>query len=781
MFHQGGLPTPQEFLRNLMQKQHDDMLAALILEQHEKIAALAVMQSQSKAYLLQRLSETWTASSLHAFLEESLKGQFEEFAAQKAELEDAFEYAKKGLENEFTSPLLRKLRLERFRSQYEIHLNTLAQFHQQQNQVQQLPLQHSPGAETEKQLLPSTLATTSPGPAISSVRNNEIEEKVCVLKKTVEIVKPENHKEDEIEHITIKAFRRRKTDQVKVWVIKYTGKIVDPEDYKNRENEIEQVTQSVARSRRAPKKNVNVWVLKGTADIVDPCNYQPHEVEQCSSDARRSRKRKIESAMKAAGISIDPGIKENEIKQAKKAAAMKRDLKALKAKEWVLKGTGMIIDPRYQPAGTEIEQITKAEIAQRNTLEKMQGTITIDEAVQRAALVRAIPSVPQQGNSSATAKTTTNVSAAVELCNSKAARKRENNPKVGVPKDTATIVDADDYKEKESEIEQITKSAVKSRDKRAKSHKKRSRKYSTASEDSSNSTKRQRKMPNASAFFAVKMEGDTELPHRALLPIDEGEVLQVIKILRGENDANMNCTWLADALIQYLLTGIIPTQAVVAGDPSLDHFAVYLSTQKLLLPFIKQEGEPAKRRQRRVNTITGSTIDRNTLFGRHAAASTTYSMHEGVMGQWTEIPVIDLDHSQQTQSHFSDIDETLKKAASNHPNHVSFGTVALGRCGEFIDDPGHLLVYFATPDKVTYMDAQAWNGKTKTGNPIFHKIQDGGYDFLSDSQQEITKDTFGSFVFFAPMTTALHAKMQPKLDVQADEEPHLHHHPQIRQ
>ncbi|CDZ78460.1 hypothetical protein BN59_02770 [Legionella massiliensis] len=76
-----------------------------------------------------------------------------------------------------------------------------------------------------------------------------------------------------------------------------------------------------------------------------------------------------------------------------------------------------------------------------------------------------------------------------------------------------------------------------------------------------------------------------------------------------------------------------------------------------------------------------------------------------------------------------------------------------------------MLVYYATRDKVVYVDAQAYNGETKEGNPILLNLTEH-YKFAS-MVKRLSKDVFGDNVFYLPMMKEL----APEKRVQAKHSP----------
>jgi hypothetical protein len=215
-----------------------------------------------------------------------------------------------------------------------------------------------------------------------------------------------------------------------------------------------------------------------------------------------------------------------------------------------------------------------------------------------------------------------------------------------------------------------------------------------------------------------------------MITFNQQEVFDVVKILRGNNNTNDNCTHLASDLIDYFKSGIKPTKESSIKSSTLNDFNVLIT-----IDWIKKEDNND------YLGITQSTVCRDTSKISNIPYNIEYNKdNNDVYNLEQEIYNID-SYTQQTAL-VQNINDILK---SEEP---SFGFINLGRCGKYVENCGHMIVYFTTLDNVWYIDCQLYDGINKKDNGcIFNNLLDT-YDFVNN---KINIDTFSEYIFYIPI------------------------------
>lgn len=112
-------------------------------------------------------------------------------------------------------------------------------------------------------------------------------------------------------------------------------------------------------------------------------------------------------------------------------------------------------------------------------------------------------------------------------------------------------------------------------------------------------------------------------------------------------------------------------------------------------------------------------------------------------------PIYNLEIYDQPSIKHDKLNKMLKKEASNATNKISFGIVNMARCGNNIDEPGHMIVYFSTSDDVWYVDAQCYDGELQCDNKTIFSDLSEVYKFAG--KHRLGVNVFGSLVYYTPM------------------------------
>ncbi|TAK76011.1 MAG: hypothetical protein EPO11_04800 [Gammaproteobacteria bacterium] len=242
---------------------------------------------------------------------------------------------------------------------------------------------------------------------------------------------------------------------------------------------------------------------------------------------------------------------------------------------------------------------------------------------------------------------------------------------------------------------------------------------------------------------------------------NEAEVRDVIHIIRGNNNTRDNCSRCVEALLNYFETGIKPIEAASCTGADKSFLTTYRTSFLMPLLQIKKEpeGNPDELRY-----ITQSSVDRHGIFGKRFPLGVEWPKTINVEKMPLQLkPIFNVDEYDQPHCHYTKLDDKLKSVAAHHGG-TSFGIINLGLCGEkYVDGDGHSLVYYATTDKVVYIDVQMIDGEdpTKSLNPLTNDIA-SFYEFAGhDKVENLTENTFGPEVFYCHI-----GPHQPKLSEQ---------------
>ena len=230
----------------------------------------------------------------------------------------------------------------------------------------------------------------------------------------------------------------------------------------------------------------------------------------------------------------------------------------------------------------------------------------------------------------------------------------------------------------------------------------------------------------------------TEPIPRPISCFNETKVKNVVKILRGDNNTTDNCTHLAKDMMEYFKTGIIPKSPSSINQSTSVDFDVTVETD-----WIKKEtGTKYLGIVRSVvclNNTTFSDIPCNMEIVR--TPNGTYDIDAD--------PIYDIDRSTQYSASVNEINDILKMKAKENKEEISFGFINIGRCGKYIDEPGHMLVYFATIMNVWYVDCQLYNGTKKKDMGCCFSDLTATYGFAN--RKRININVFGENIFFIPI------------------------------
>ena len=222
-----------------------------------------------------------------------------------------------------------------------------------------------------------------------------------------------------------------------------------------------------------------------------------------------------------------------------------------------------------------------------------------------------------------------------------------------------------------------------------------------------------------------------------MLQFNYEEVLNIIKILRGNNDISDNCTHVSNDLMEYFKTEVIPTKESITTPSTIEDFDVVTMTD-----WIKKENG-----SKYLGVIKSIVHLNNTKINNIPYNRELLQLSDGTLD--LENYVHDLDHYTQYSSHITEINECLKIKAKENQLGISFGFICVARCGKYINIAGHMLVYFANTENVWYIDCQLYNGENKVDNGCIFNNLSSKYQFANVDKIDI--DTFGEYVFYIPI------------------------------
>lgn len=269
---------------------------------------------------------------------------------------------------------------------------------------------------------------------------------------------------------------------------------------------------------------------------------------------------------------------------------------------------------------------------------------------------------------------------------------------------------------------------------------------------------------------------------KSITQFNENEVMQLIKILRGRNNCSHNCIALSLDVMKYFITGKILTKPSSTKKNSPHDFNVLLERDILIA---ESTNEPYAEITKSTICALGDGFPPLTPGAPMTPCTPQTPGTPHTPGQ--EIPQSDLSIVQhkkksnethkiyrQRNALYDELNDELKKRATEEPNHVSFGFVNLGRSLKVNDQlseleqldallqmPGHMLCYFATPNAVWYIDCQLYNGRTQKNDarcgPIYSHLSDA--HTFSNTATSDNNDTFGDTVFYIPIHPQLALKV----------------------
>ncbi len=223
-----------------------------------------------------------------------------------------------------------------------------------------------------------------------------------------------------------------------------------------------------------------------------------------------------------------------------------------------------------------------------------------------------------------------------------------------------------------------------------------------------------------------------------ILFFQQEKVLDVIKILRGNNDTDNNCTHVSSDLIEYFKTGIIPNKESSTIRSTLEDFDVVTVSD-----WIKKENGT-----KYLGMIKSIVCLNNTKISNISFNKIPLELDDGTLDLEAE-SIYDIDNFTQLTSHITEINNCLKLKAKENEKGISFGFICIGRCGKYINTAGHMIVYFATSENIWYIDGQLYNGIDKVNNGCIFNDLSLKYEFANINKIHI--DVFGEYVFYIPI------------------------------
>jgi hypothetical protein len=223
-----------------------------------------------------------------------------------------------------------------------------------------------------------------------------------------------------------------------------------------------------------------------------------------------------------------------------------------------------------------------------------------------------------------------------------------------------------------------------------------------------------------------------------MLEFNHDEVLNVVKILRGNNDIANNCTHVSSDLVEYFKTGATPTKESTTPAATIEDFDVVIMSDWIK----KEDGRKYLGIVKSIVRLNNAKIT-DIPYNREPI-----QLNNGTLDLEAEY-VYDLDNYTQYSSHVTDINQCLKSKAKENEYGISFGFICIGRCGKYINTAGHMIVYFATIERVWYIDCQLYDGENKIDNGCIFNDLSLKYQFANINKIDV--DTFGEYVFYIPI------------------------------
>jgi hypothetical protein len=199
-----------------------------------------------------------------------------------------------------------------------------------------------------------------------------------------------------------------------------------------------------------------------------------------------------------------------------------------------------------------------------------------------------------------------------------------------------------------------------------------------------------------------KDEVETEETRASSRTFSPRHLSEAVKILRGDSTASTNCIQLTVNIMNYLRTGIPPTEeaATISGT----------STHVRLFPHVNGAGH-----------VTAFGVQNGTV---------ALSQHSG--------PRQGICCAQEK------IRETLKNEA-NHFGVPIYGFVILVSANEKASHDGHVIPFYATPNKgewapyqICFIDGHNISNHEYLAEPVLPNLRNGGYEFVNfNSRREL--------------------------------------------
>lgn len=227
---------------------------------------------------------------------------------------------------------------------------------------------------------------------------------------------------------------------------------------------------------------------------------------------------------------------------------------------------------------------------------------------------------------------------------------------------------------------------------------------------------------------------------------------EAAKILIGNKASFQNCDVLADNFINFLKTGVMPTNAIPDQIPSTLPPIVTIR----MVPLKHEPGQ--KQNSKKIGVTTRSRGERDKIFSSYVPPSTHLYQDKVIndLEDYKEIPI-----------HYSKLEAILKRQALMHPDKIAFGKVGLERSettfNKTVKTSGHAVVYLVIGEKVIYIDCARYNGSkhVKSGEPIIQTALRNAFYFAGDKNQKTGEiyspqrdKVYGFYVFITPMSSS---------------------------
>lgn len=235
---------------------------------------------------------------------------------------------------------------------------------------------------------------------------------------------------------------------------------------------------------------------------------------------------------------------------------------------------------------------------------------------------------------------------------------------------------------------------------------------------------------------------------------NQGEVMEVVKILRGNNNVKNNCVHLSTDLLKYFRTGQRPQKPSISKTSiSDDIFQSVPHYQTLLAKF----GSP-------YSTVVKSVIvktrgDFPLLSTQRSIAIKKDDQHPNQIHSWI---IYDAAPYQQQSAEYSNINNVLMLEAKKNSHHVSFGVIFLyisywinpyqpmqPQINNLQLQPGHMICYFATDKQVWYIDCHHIDGITQQDHGTIFSDLTQKYLFSSTTSNNQIQ-AYGDVIFYIP-------------------------------